>query len=377
MGKSEDLIGKRFNGWTVIGDEEIVNNKKQLKCKCKCGTIKNVDKYSLIHGTSKSCGCDIRRIIKGNDDIIGKEISGFKITKIINPQENKYNKIKVLCKCLKCGKKEELYLCRIKKRVGYCRECSIDNRAIDMIGKRFNRLTVIKRVENGSQNQRRFLCKCDCGNECVVNGMLLRNGETKSCGCWNYEQMCKRTGSNKYDLFGKYGIGYDSKGNEFYFDLEDYDKIKDYTWLVLREHVKTVRKRKSIWMHRLLLKLEDKSIYVDHKNRIGYDNRKENLRIATHIQNDWNHSIGKNNTSGHRGVIRTFSTKDKKGIYKYEYYQGNVFFKNKGHSKSFNISTFGEKEAYRLACEWVEKKDLELKGEFSIYYNHNIKKIED
>ena len=35
---------------------------------------------------------------------------------------------------------------------------------------------------------------------------------------------------NKYDLTGKFGIGYTSKGEEFYFDLEDYDKIKNHLW---------------------------------------------------------------------------------------------------------------------------------------------------
>lgn len=30
---------------------------------------------------------------------------------------------------------------------------------------------------------------------------------------------------NKYDLSGEYGIGYTSKGEEFYFDLEDYKKM--------------------------------------------------------------------------------------------------------------------------------------------------------
>ena len=37
---------------------------------------------------------------------------------------------------------------------------------------------------------------------------------------------------NTYDLTGEYGIGYTSKDEEFYFDLEDYDKIKDYCWRI-------------------------------------------------------------------------------------------------------------------------------------------------
>ena len=35
---------------------------------------------------------------------------------------------------------------------------------------------------------------------------------------------------NTYDLSGEYGIGYTSKGEEFWFDLNDYNKIKDYCW---------------------------------------------------------------------------------------------------------------------------------------------------
>ena len=34
---------------------------------------------------------------------------------------------------------------------------------------------------------------------------------------------------NRYDLSGEYGIGWTTNTNHvFYFDLEDYEKIKDY-----------------------------------------------------------------------------------------------------------------------------------------------------
>lgn len=35
---------------------------------------------------------------------------------------------------------------------------------------------------------------------------------------------------NKYDLTNNYGIDYTSKGDEFYFDMDDYEKIKNFTW---------------------------------------------------------------------------------------------------------------------------------------------------
>jgi hypothetical protein len=31
-------------------------------------------------------------------------------------------------------------------------------------------------------------CKCDCGNYKVISGKSLRNGETRSCGCYQRER---------------------------------------------------------------------------------------------------------------------------------------------------------------------------------------------
>lgn len=57
----------------------------------------------------------------------------------------------------------------------------------DLTGKKFGRLTVIKRVENHVQPSGKqylqWLCKCDCGNETVVRGANLKRGHTQSCGC--------------------------------------------------------------------------------------------------------------------------------------------------------------------------------------------------
>ena len=32
-------------------------------------------------------------------------------------------------------------------------------------------------------------CRCECGNESVVAENNLKNGTTKSCGCWKYEKV--------------------------------------------------------------------------------------------------------------------------------------------------------------------------------------------
>lgn len=56
------------------------------------------------------------------------------------------------------------------------------SKLIDLTGQRFGRLTVICRADTKSKDVK-WLCKCDCGNECITKGIYLRTGDTKSCGC--------------------------------------------------------------------------------------------------------------------------------------------------------------------------------------------------
>ena len=62
---------------------------------------------------------------------------------------------------------------------------------IDLTGMKFNRLTVLKRVENTKDGHARWLCRCSCGNECVVIGKHLRSGAIQSCGCLGREIRIK------------------------------------------------------------------------------------------------------------------------------------------------------------------------------------------
>ena len=56
------------------------------------------------------------------------------------------------------------------------------NGLIDITGKRFARLLVLRRAPS-LNGYARWECKCDCGSEVVVVGANLRSGNTKSCGC--------------------------------------------------------------------------------------------------------------------------------------------------------------------------------------------------
>lgn len=70
---------------------------------------------------------------------------------------------------------------------------------LDLTGERYGRLTVVEEVARKGYT-RRWLCKCDCGNERIVTQPNLRNGHTTSCGCVQRE---KTSESNVADLTGK------------------------------------------------------------------------------------------------------------------------------------------------------------------------------
>ena len=112
--------------------------------------------------------------------------------------------------------------------------------------------------------------------------MVGRGAMTKSCGCfWK----------NTYDLSGEYGIGYTNKGEEFYFDLEDYDKIKDYTWYINNKGY-VFSGKDEILMHRLVTNCPDNLIPDHiHGEKSTTDNRKSNLRIVNRSQNSMNVKI--------------------------------------------------------------------------------------
>lgn len=67
---------------------------------------------------------------------------------------------------------------------------------IDMIGKKYGRLTVIE--FDGIKNHKSYWkCMCDCGLTVIASGNNLRSGNTSSCGCLRRESAKKIGLSNK------------------------------------------------------------------------------------------------------------------------------------------------------------------------------------
>lgn len=128
MSKKKIKDGDVFGEWTVIGKAE---KPYHSLCRCSCGVVKEVNNSALRLGKSKSCGhIDAYRLAKSSRE-----------------------------------KGDRAY-----------------------IGKDFGRLHVVKRVN--STGRSKYLCKCKCGNEIVVEGKDLGR-RVNSCGCLKSENSKK------------------------------------------------------------------------------------------------------------------------------------------------------------------------------------------
>lgn len=184
--------------------------------------------------------------------------------------------------------------------------------AYDLIGCKYERLTVIEKVskpEHLKHNSSYWLCKCECGNSFVATTYQLTSGISKSCGCLTRENLSQINRKyNTYDLSGSFGVGYTTNGEEFYFDLEDYNKIKTVYWRVnpcgYVSHVYDDKNGKTcnLLMHRIIMN-PPQNMLIDHINHNKIDNRKCNLRVVDSQKNVMNSSLSKNNKSGVTGVF--------------------------------------------------------------------------
>ena len=196
-----DLTGQVFGRWTVIEKADNLHQDAKYtikwKCLCECGQIGYKSTNVLRSGHSKSCGCykkDLFNERNTPEDLTNRRFGKLTVIKriddYISPKGE--HKINWLCKC-DCGNVIHTTTNALKKgntaSCG-CQRADTIHKVLfqDLTGKRFGKLTVIHQVEdyhssNGNSKSSRWLCKCDCGNETIVNTGILNLGMVKSCGC--------------------------------------------------------------------------------------------------------------------------------------------------------------------------------------------------
>ena len=70
-----------------------------------------------------------------------------------------------------------------------------------LVGKVFGRLTVQHEVPHQKPGARLWLCSCLCGKTKTVKSGNLKNGSTRSCGCWLNDASRKRPYEWLYNRF--------------------------------------------------------------------------------------------------------------------------------------------------------------------------------
>lgn len=144
------------------------------------------------------CKCDCGNIIltTGSELRSGKRVSCGKCPRYENLIGQKFNLLTVIadthtkinekevweCQC-ECGNIVKVHSANLKN--GSVKSCGcLGSKDYDLTNQRFGKLVVKYKIETENRNiSRKWLCQCDCGNEIIVTTNRLRSGQVNSCGC--------------------------------------------------------------------------------------------------------------------------------------------------------------------------------------------------
>lgn len=188
MAKLIDLTGQKFDKLLVLEKAPSRARHTYWKCKCDCGNICEVSgEYLKKKNLPRDCGCSKIKNIKKKEleakrnHLVGKRFG--KLT-VLAPTEKRINNSVVWkCKC-DCGNYKEVPTHLLTS--GHTQSCGCLIRTVqgkDITGQRFGKLTVLYPCDYKKRSTIIWHCKCDCGNECDIDGGNLRAGKTNSCGC--------------------------------------------------------------------------------------------------------------------------------------------------------------------------------------------------
>lgn len=182
--KCKDITGQKFNMLTAI--EPISKNKcgqTMWKCICDCGNESIVVISSLKNGSTKSCGCLLKLASERQRyDLTGQKFGRLTVVSYYGHKENikSHNNFWV-CKC-DCGNESVVETVSLTSGGTKSCGCLLKN---DLTGRIFGRLTVICKDEYWTKKYKctTYKCQCQCGNVKYIRHTSLISGNIRSCGC--------------------------------------------------------------------------------------------------------------------------------------------------------------------------------------------------
>ena len=141
-------------------------------------------------------------------DLSGKRFGRLVVLKRYGTGKGKAKYATWLCKC-DCG--NEVVRTSKNLRIGYnsgCDECKRTKE--DLTGKKFGNLTVISKKCNKNKNVY-WNCICECGNNVEVKTSELNRGSTVSCGCYSKNRFIKENTKHDKSNTRLYKIWYGMK----------------------------------------------------------------------------------------------------------------------------------------------------------------------
>lgn len=153
-------------------------------------------------------------------DLTGQKFNHLTVLKLDSEKTEKTKRTHWICEC-DCPDHTIMSVSASNLKRGNttkCKYCKAEN----LIGKKFNALTVIERVID-DEDHVKWKCQCDCGNITILRPDSLKSGHTKSCGCLQKQHISQLNASNLVgQRFGrltvtKRSVKKDSNGQYYWF----------------------------------------------------------------------------------------------------------------------------------------------------------------
>ena len=190
-----DITGQKFGKLLVVS--RAPNNERgsaTWNCLCDCGKNRLVETARLKDGKIWNCGCE-NKTPTPLIDMIGKRFG--KLTVIFRVMGQRSTKYSCLCDC---GKSLIAFATGLRRgTTKSCPSCKVSPRLIDITGQKFGKLTILRRFFPQKSSEVVWECLCDCGNKIVVQKGQLN--KESSCGCSRKKSF--NTNANFSDLTGQ------------------------------------------------------------------------------------------------------------------------------------------------------------------------------